>query len=263
MALDLTDQYRTSAKLDARRNLHLKYDGGQGQASLAETLEIAPGSRVLEVGCGPGKFWPPIAARLPADLSITLTDLSPGMLEEALATVRGVGRWADVGGEVADVCALPFADERFDVVLGLYMLYHAGDRDLAIREIRRVLRPGGRAILSTNGENNLAAIDSLRRRAFPDAGRDRMSDSFTLENGEPLVRRHFADVTLRRSRDELAVTDPADIVAYITSYPPGDAANADELARLQRLTDEAFAAGGGVFRVIRDTGLIEARKLAG
>ena len=146
------------------------------------------------MGCGPGRFWLAAAARLPADLAITLADLSPGMLAEALASVRRLGRWPDVRGDVADVCALPFADASFDVVLAMHMLYHAPDPDLAVREIARVLKPGGRAIVTTNGAGNLGALFELHWQAFGAAAHDPADSSFSLETGEPILRRHFAGV---------------------------------------------------------------------
>jgi hypothetical protein len=115
-------------------------------------------------------------------------------------------------------------------------------------------------IAATNGANNLASLFELRAHAFPDAPHDPALDAFTLEGGEAILRRHFADVTVTRARDELRVTDPADIVAYLTSFPPGDGAGNADLRRLARMTDAAFAAGGGVFVVVRDTGYIVGRR---
>ena len=135
-------QYRDSSKLAARMNLHRKYGHGGGVWSLLDGVGLPPASRVLEVGCGTGQFWRRVAEAFPADLSLTLTDLSPGMVYEALATVRAIGKWGDVQGEVADVCALPFADATFDAVLAMHMLYHATDTEAAVAEIARVLRPG-------------------------------------------------------------------------------------------------------------------------
>src|SRR5271167_5278082 len=90
----IEDQYRDSAKLSARMALHAKYGPSDSLASVPSVVTPATGAKVLEVGCGPGRFW--LGARAwPSDLDITLTDLSPGMAEEALATVRGVGCWTD------------------------------------------------------------------------------------------------------------------------------------------------------------------------
>ena len=56
---------------------------------------------------------------------------------------------------VADVQALPFADERFEAVIANQVLYHVPDRERAMSEIRRVLRPGGRLYAATLGHNYL------------------------------------------------------------------------------------------------------------
>ena len=256
----IEEQYRDSAKLAARVAIHTKYGGSHSTvASIPSVVTPAPGAAVLDVGCGPGRFW--LGAQAwPADLAITLADLSPGMADEALASVRAIARWGDVTARIADVCALPFADASFDVVLAMHMLYHAADTDLAVAEIARVLRPGGVLVASTNGETNMAALFELGAAALGGDRQDLAAHSFSLERGEGILRGHFRDVELHRSVDLLRVTDPADVIAYLTSFPPGDRATAAMLARLRRMTDDAFAAGGGVFEIARDAGFLLARK---
>ena len=255
----IEDQYRDSAKLSARMALHAKYGPGASLASVPSVVTPAAGAKVLEVGCGPGRFW--LGAQAwPTDLVVTLTDLSPGMAEEALATVRGVGRWASVASQVADVCALPFADASFDVVLAMHMLYHAKDPDLAVCEIARVLRPGGVAVASTNSETNMAALFELGHAALGDERQDLAARAFSLESGEAILRRHFGAVELHHAAAILRVTDPDDVVAYLTSFSPGDRATPAMLARLEAMTADAFAAGGGVFEITRDAGFLVAKK---
>ena len=255
----IEDQYRDSAKLSARMALHAKYGPSSRLAGVPSAVTPTAGAKVLEVGCGPGRFW--LGAQAwPADLAITLTDLSPGMAEEALATVRGAGRWTNVASQVADVCALPFADASFDVVLAMHMLYHAPDPDLAVREIARVLRPGGVAIASTNSETNMAALFELGHATLGGERLDLASHAFSLENGEVILRRHFGTVEVHHAVDMLRVTEPADVIAYLTSFSPGDRATPTMLARLEAMTADAFAAGHGVFEITRDAGFLVARK---
>src|SRR5471030_1466775 len=100
----IKDQYRDSAKLAARMALHAKYGPAGSQANVPSVVTPPAGARVLDVGCGPGRFW--LGAQAwPADLAITLTDLSPGMVDEALANVGAIGHWRDVEGQAADVAA--------------------------------------------------------------------------------------------------------------------------------------------------------------
>jgi ubiquinone/menaquinone biosynthesis C-methylase UbiE len=212
------------------------------------------------VGCGSGVFWRDAAARVPADLDITLTDLSPGMVLEALALARSLGVWSLVSGQAADVCALPFADSAFDVVIAKHMLYHARSAPKAIDEIWRVLRPGGFLAASTNALDNMAALFELGHRTLGGERLDRMAARFSLETGEPMLRKRFGRVVMRRQRDTLRVTDPADVIAYLTSFPPGDRASPRALARLKAQTTTAFASGAGVFEIVRDTGYMLAWK---
>jgi ubiquinone/menaquinone biosynthesis C-methylase UbiE len=65
---------------------------------------------VLDIGCGPGRFWAGAAATLPPDLDLTLADQSEGMVDEALKNIAAVkDKFRAVAGRQAYVCALPFA----------------------------------------------------------------------------------------------------------------------------------------------------------
>ncbi|MGH7022285.1 MAG: class I SAM-dependent methyltransferase [Caulobacteraceae bacterium] len=255
------DQYRDSRKLAARAALHLKYGKRGGVHDLARAIGLRPGWRVLDVGCGPGWFWSRSAEALPADLDLVLADLSPGMVDEALERVGGLGRWKSVAGQIANVGDLPFDDAAFDAVLAMHMLYHAPNPERGIAEIARVLRPGGMAVVTTNALGNMIELHAIAAAAFGGPARDPGAAAFSLESGEPMLGRHFASVEVHRTRDVLAITDPADVVAALTSYPPGDTLGPDDLSRLDSVVEAAFAAGAGVLEVTRETGWMVARKL--
>jgi SAM-dependent methyltransferase len=106
-----------------------------------------PGARVLEVGCGPGRLSILLARRY--GLDVTGLDLDPAMIERA----RGN---ADRPGEkdghrpsfvVGDVASLSFPDGSFDLVVSTLSMHHWADQRSGLGEIRRVLRPGARALL--------------------------------------------------------------------------------------------------------------------
>ncbi len=102
-----------------------------------------PYDRALEIGAGTGFF---VLNLMQAGLakSAVVTDISPGMVEVAVRNGAGLG--LDVTGQVADAETLPFEDGEFDLVIGHAVLHHIPDVELALREVLRVLRPGGRFV---------------------------------------------------------------------------------------------------------------------
>lgn len=255
-----TVQYADAANLDARANLHRKYGRGDWMDWVAARLPWRDGLKVLELGCGPGWLWAAAGRRGPsAALDLTLTDLSAGMVDEAVARARDAGAGWTVRGEVADASALPFADGSFDVVVACHMLYHLPHPALGVGEIARVLAADGLALVATNGRENLAELFALRGEVWPGAPVDPVSWRFGIETGGPMLEEAFAELALERYDDDLMVTDPADVVAYITSSPPGAGASAEELARLEAAAQMAFARGGGTMRIGKDAGLFTCR----
>ncbi len=208
-------QYASEERLETRRSVWQPTTDGRDPAALALTavVDAAP-ARVLEVGCGPGRFAEQVADALP-DAEVVATDQSERFVE--LTAARGVT------AQVADVQALPFDDATFDVVCANWMLYHVPDLDRGLAELRRVLRPGGTLLAVTNGDGHVA---DLRR----EAGLAPVVTHFSSENGEAALREHFDDI----ARDDLhtrAVFPDADTArAYLASSDEGVPWSLDDFA---------------------------------
>ncbi|MFB7957394.1 MULTISPECIES: class I SAM-dependent methyltransferase [unclassified Streptomyces] len=103
--------------------------------------ELRPGMTVLDVGCGPGTITADLA-ELVSPGRVTGVDTAGEILTRAAGTASGRGL-ENVEFAVADVHDLDFPDDSFDVVHAHQVLQHVGDPVRALREMRRVCRPGG------------------------------------------------------------------------------------------------------------------------
>ncbi len=109
---------------------------------IADLTGAGPGTRALDVACGPGI----VATRLAANgATVTGLDLTPKMLAVAAETARGEGvdiRWVE-----GSMYELPFHNGEFDVVVSRYALHHAHELELAASEISRVANKAGRLVI--------------------------------------------------------------------------------------------------------------------
>ncbi len=206
--MNTSDQYSTSDHLQTRISIHEKYSRNQQPFGewVVSHYQLQPGERVLELGCGTGSMWRDVT--LPENCQVTLTDLSPGMLDTARANTAHLH--ADYA--VCDAMALPWPDASFDVVIANMMLYHVPDIELALSEIRRVMKPNGRFFAATFGEHGVveAVCDML---GLPFSGNHR----FTLDNGTAQLRRHFSRIVLDCRDDALDITNLSDLIGYLRS----------------------------------------------
>ncbi len=110
------------------------------------------GKRVLDVGCGDGAYSIEIARR---GAIVTGIDISAEMIDAARR--RAEERGAEVELLVGDASRVPFPDGTFDVVLAVTVLCFVGDAAAAVREMARVLAPGGRLVLGDLGRRSIWA----------------------------------------------------------------------------------------------------------
>lgn len=177
------------------------FQTGEG-LTLAQGIQARHGARLLDIGCGDGRITQELADEYGFD--VIGLDKSPAMVRAAIA--RGL-----VAVE-ASAASLPFVDAEFDVVYSNAALHWVEDHPKVIREIARVLRPGGRLVARLGGAGNqadiaIAALTLFGREPF---SRYRPADLRSPWNmGDPGT---WAAALLRnglRIRDLRLVTSPS------------------------------------------------------
>lgn len=121
--------------------------------AILHQIDPVPGSSLLDCGCGDGSFTVELAASARAT-DVCGVEISPERV--AAAKKRGI---EVTEGDLNS--AIPFEDDRFDVVHANQVIEHLHGTDRFLTEIRRVLKPGGTAILSTNNLSSWHNVASL------------------------------------------------------------------------------------------------------
>lgn len=138
-------------------------DDGPAYAAAVADLGLRAGDRVLDAGCGTGRALTPLRAAVGPSGVVLGADLTPAMLE---AAVRA-GRHRDGQLLLADVAALPLRSQSLDAVFGAGLVSHLADPAENLRELARVVRPGGTlALFHPIGRVALAARQG--RQITPD-----------------------------------------------------------------------------------------------
>lgn len=256
----LREQYKDASKLNARMALHARFSANPygWMRWLFDHLSIAPQSRVLELGAGTGKLWVENKDRIPAGWELTISDFSPGMLEDAQRNLGQIGRPFTFA--IIDAQEIPFDAGSFGAVIANFMLFLVPNREKALGEIQRVLQSGGRFYTSTMGCSHMRELDELVYRfdgsASTPAG---MQLSFTLETGLDELSRYFSDVVLRRYSDSLYITQAGPLVDYVLSLSTLSQMVVGKVAEFTRFVEGEIAAQGGI-RISKDAGMFEARR---
>lgn len=195
-------EYASEERLATRNAIYRELVEGQNAEELVfeAVAEVSP-KTVLEVGCGAGEMAERIAVEVRAD--VLALDESERMV--SLTRERGVEAIA------GDVQSLPFEDEQFDCVVAAWLFYHVANRELAIAECARVLRPGGRFVTATVADENLADLWEL----LGVASERRLS--FSSANGLEQLRPYFAHVEAREAQGVVVFPSPESMRRFVAA----------------------------------------------
>jgi ubiquinone/menaquinone biosynthesis C-methylase UbiE len=223
-------QYKTDANLAARQSIYAyQHPRVDLAARVLDLAAPAPSDTIVDVGCGNGMYLAELARRGFAGRVLGV-DLSLGMLKAARERLSGIGTAGDASGRDgsikartpvaslanADATVLPLGDGVADLALAPHMLYHVPEPVDALRELRRVTRPGGRVVIVLNGAGHLRQLRSAVAAARGDDVKA-MGERVTLDKGESLARSVFPTVTRHDFVAELRVPDAGPIANYVRS----------------------------------------------
>lgn len=194
-------EYASEERLEKRNTMNRQLiDGVNAEEVAFEAVQEFAPSRVLEVGCGAGE----LAGRLhELGIEVVAIDTSQRMVD--LTRARGVQ------AQVADVQDLPFEDGSFDCVVAGWVLYHVVERATAIHECARVLRPGGRFVVPTLADENLADLWELL--GSPQV----RTITFSSVNGAEQLRAFFAHVEAREAEGRVVFPTPAEMRSFVAA----------------------------------------------
>ena len=133
-----------------------------GRAAAVKHLGLQPSDRVLEVGIGTGLNLP----LYPPAVQLTGIDLSQEMLDKAVERVQRLAM-PNVTLKVMDATAMDFADNEFDRALATYVISAVPDPVAVLREMRRVVRPGGTIVILNHFRSERRAIGRLEDLVAP------------------------------------------------------------------------------------------------
>jgi ubiquinone/menaquinone biosynthesis C-methylase UbiE len=196
--------------------------GGPFAEDLIVEAALRPGERVLDVACGTGVVARLAAERVGPSGTVAALDLNPAMLSVA-RSVPSTGaaiRWYETSAE-----SIPLPDDAFDVVLCQLGLQFVADKSAALREMRRVLAPGGRLLVSTPPPNAFFDVldEAMTRHVGSEAGAF-VRMVFSLNDPAIIDRLFrdagFADVNVRTYAKDLRLPEAREFLwQYVHCTP--------------------------------------------
>lgn len=219
MEKSMKNQYKNASNISARINLHSLYSQNrQGWFPwIYEQCHIKPNMNILEIGCGDGTLWTSNLSLLPKNVTITLSDLSEGMLRDAR---RAIGT-EDMRFtfHAFDCKQISYESESFDLVIANHVLFYCEDIAQVCQEVHRVLKPDGLFLCSTYGSNHMVEVSQLVQ-GFDDRivlSADKLYEKFGLENGMEILAPYFSKIECKTYEDCLLVPDSEPLISYILS----------------------------------------------
>ena len=253
-------QYQNATNIASRIRLHRLYSvNKEGWFPwIYRNLELKNGLKVLEIGCGNGMLWKENIQKIPDSISITLSDLSEGMLRDARRNIGQKDKRFEF--EILDAEKIPFMEETFDLVIANHMLFYCEDLSQTCREVARVLKKSGRFICSTYGKKHMKEVSELAK-GFDNRivlSADNLYEKFGKENGKEILKPYFHEISWQEYKDKLEIQDAEPLIAYILSCHGNQ--NQYILSRYQEFRDYVKQKAGKGYDVTKEAGIFVCRK---
>jgi ubiquinone/menaquinone biosynthesis C-methylase UbiE len=252
---NINEMYVKNDTLSTRQNLHDKYSVNKygWHNWVFDQYKFRENMNVLELGCGIGSTWIGKEKQIPSNASIILTDISPLMIEKAK---EKLGTLTNFSFQVMDIQNIPFEDEKFDMIIANHMLYHVPDITKALSELKRILKNDGCFYTTTIGKDSLKELQDIYRNYDNKVKFQYSKDcSFTLENGEKILKPCFGKIEKVFYEDSLEVTDANDLMDYIISYNKVPKEIYNEMYEIIKTKFNE----DGIFRIRKDQGMFICR----
>ncbi|MBR9683041.1 class I SAM-dependent methyltransferase [Candidatus Woesearchaeota archaeon] len=253
----ITQQYQNPSNFSVRRNLHERFGTNKygWYKWVFDHFNFPLNSKILELGCGLGVLWFENSERITKNWDITLSDFSQSMLDKTKQNLEKINH--PFHFQVMNIQNIPYPDDTFDVVIANGLLYLVSNLKKALREVVRVIKPGGILIASTSGGNYMKELEDLLEKSNLPVHRGYNKYSFSLDNGKDLLSQHFSQVELFRNENILIVTEAEPLVVHILST--NENLNKKQIASVRSYLNEYFSKHNQL-RITIDTGMFIARK---
>lgn len=255
MEKSMKNQYRNASNISARINLHSKYSINKTGwfPWIYEQCGLENGMKVLELGCGDASLWTTNMNKLPKDISITLSDISEGMLRDVKRSACGSD--PRFSFSVKDCHDIGEKESSYDIVIANHVLFYCSNISSACKEIARVLKPGGRLICSTYGNKHMCEVGSLvsefdSRIAL---AADNLYNKFGKENGADILAPYYKSINWIQYEDKLVVTEPEALISYILSCHGNQ--NRYIIDRYKEFKSYVKKKAAGGFYITKDAGI--------
>lgn len=255
------NQYKNSANLSARISLHDLFSTNKygWHKWFYDQLGLCEDMTVLELGCGNASLWLRNIDKIPKNCKITLTDISEGMLDDARKNLGDYSK--NFNFNRVDAQNIPYEDSSFDVVIADHIFYHISDKQKALSEIKRVLKPKGCLYLSTIGKNHLIELRELLKEFKSNIviAQSDFAEDFGLENGEAQISKYFDTTELLRYEDSLIVSEIEPIINYLysTTGNSKEILVGENLKSFKSFVESKMKVTGDIF-ITKDTGVFKA-----
>ena len=257
-------QYENASNLKNRIKIHELFSTNKTgwMKWFFNKLQLSSTIKVLELGCGDGSLWVKNINCIPAELDLTLSDFSQGMLSDAKENLSPFKK--SFKFKLIDIQSITFPDECFDIVIANNMLYHVLDLDVALAEVKRVLKKDGIFYASTVGKNHMRELRDIVKAMDSDNITSvswNTTEKFHLENGIKILSEYFKSVIVEKYQDNLLIYEAEPLIDYIFSMP-GNNKNKVEKDKIEYMISylkKEISKNNGIF-INKDTGFFKAIK---